>query len=66
MAVIRRRAVHELGMDELTKRLAELHLELAKERGQAAIGAAPKNPGRIKELRRAIARMLTEKRKEEV
>ncbi|MBU5557816.1 MAG: 50S ribosomal protein L29 [Candidatus Aenigmatarchaeota archaeon] len=60
MAVIRRRAVHELDEGELVKRLAEIRLELAKERAHSAIGAAPKNPGRVRELRRAIARILTE------
>lgn len=60
MAVLRRRAVHELAADELSKRLSELRLELAKERGHSAVGAAPTNPGRVREVRRAIARILTE------
>jgi large subunit ribosomal protein L29 len=60
MAVLKRRAVHELDSDELAKRLTELRLEVAKEKGHAAFGAAPTNPGRISETKRAIARILTE------
>ncbi len=60
MAVIKRRTVHELATDELAKRLAELRLEIAKERGHSAVGAAPTNPGRLSESKRAVARILTE------
>lgn len=60
MAVIKRRAVHELDSEELTKRLNELRLELAKEKAHSAIGSATTNPGRVREIRRAIARILTE------
>lgn len=45
---------------DLLKRLDELKLELAKERGQIAIGGSPTNPGRIREIRKTIARILTE------
>lgn len=62
MAIVRRKAAHELELGEIHKRLAELRLELAKERAATAIGAVPKNPSRIRELRRAIARLLTELR----
>ena len=42
------------------KRLSELRLELAKETGQIAIGGSPSNPGRIKEIKKTIAKILTE------
>lgn len=51
---------------ELTKRLDELKLEVAKARAQAAIGGAPQNAGRIKEIRKTIARALTVKREREI
>ena len=60
MAIIKRRAVRELAEDDMAKRLSEMRLELAKERAHSAIGAAPSNPGRVREIRRAIARILTE------
>ncbi|MEM5872268.1 MAG: 50S ribosomal protein L29 [Candidatus Aenigmatarchaeota archaeon] len=45
---------------DLINRLNELRLELAKEKGQIAIGGSPSNPGKIKEIKRTIARILTE------
>jgi large subunit ribosomal protein L29 len=45
---------------DLSTRLGELRLEMAKERGQIAIGGTPSNPGRIKEIKRTIARILTQ------
>ena len=48
--------------EDLAKRLAELRLELAKELGSVKMGRAVKNPGKVRELRRAIARALTVQR----
>ena len=44
----------------------ELKKELMKTNSQIAIGTVPKNPGRIKELKRTIARILTIKKEKEV
>jgi large subunit ribosomal protein L29 len=44
----------------MINRLNELRLELAKERGQMAIGGTPTNPGKVKEIRKTIAKILTE------
>jgi large subunit ribosomal protein L29 len=51
--------------NDLINRLNELKLELVKEKGQIAIGGSPKNPGRIREIRRTIARILTELKRRE-
>ncbi|MEM5778520.1 MAG: 50S ribosomal protein L29 [Candidatus Aenigmatarchaeota archaeon] len=45
---------------DLINRLNELRLELAKERGQIAVGGSSSNPGKIKEIKKTIARILTE------
>jgi len=45
--------------EELGKRISELRLELAKELGSIRMGRPVKNSGKVKELRRAIARILT-------
>jgi large subunit ribosomal protein L29 len=50
---------------DLINRLNELRLELAKERGQIAVGGSPSNPGKIKEIKKTIARILTELKKAE-
>lgn len=60
MAIIKKKQLKQMSRPDLINRLNELRLELAKERGQIAIGGTPSNPGRIKEIKRTIARILTE------
>lgn len=62
MAIIKKKQLKQMSDADLAGRLGELRLELAKERGQIAIGGTPANPGRIKELKRTIARILTQKK----
>ncbi len=67
MAIIKKKQLKQMNDSELSTRLSELRLEMAKERGQIAIGGTPSNPGRIKEIKRTIARILTQiKMKREV
>ena len=47
---------------DLSKKLSELRLDLMKEKASVKRGRAIKNPGRIRVLRRDIARILTIKR----
>ena len=47
--------------DMVDARLAELRKELMKLRSQVAAGTIPKNPGRIKVIRKNIARIFTMK-----
>jgi len=44
---------------ELENKLVELRKELMKANSQIAIGTIPKNPGRVKEMKRTIAKILT-------
>lgn len=60
MPILKTRKMHEMGDKELEDKLKEVKLELSKERGLSEIGTV-KNPGRIRELRKATARILTEK-----
>jgi large subunit ribosomal protein L29 len=60
MAIIKKRQMKEMNDVDLVKRMRELRLELAKERGQIAIGGTASNPGKIKETKKTIARILTE------
>lgn len=59
MAIIRKKAMKDMDREDREKRLAEMRLELGKDRAQIAIGASPANPGRIREVKRTIARMIT-------
>lgn len=45
--------------EDRKKKLSELRLELFKEIGSARMGRPIKNPGKIGELRKTIARILT-------
>jgi large subunit ribosomal protein L29 len=59
MAILKSKEIAKLADEDKQKRLKELTMELAKEKSNVAIGGAVKNPGRIKEMRRTIARLKT-------
>lgn len=48
------------------EKLEELRSELLHERGVAAMGGAPHSPGKIRAIRRNIARVLTINREDEL
>ena len=51
--------VRALSVDDRKTRLAELQRELMQERGVQAMGGSTPSPGKIRTLRREIARILT-------
>lgn len=51
--------IRDMDHQDLEETLEEFQQELMHERGVAAMGGAPPNPGRISYLRRTIARMKT-------
>jgi len=50
--------LEKLNTDELKKRLQDLKLDLMKLRSQVASGTRPENPGKIRSIRKTIARIL--------
>ena len=66
MAIIKKRQMKELSNNDLKARLQELRLELAKEKAQIAVGGTASNTGRVGELKRTVAKLLTEINKREV
>jgi large subunit ribosomal protein L29 len=48
-----------MNQKEINERLDALKDSLLKERASVAMGGAPKNPGKIRSLRRQIARIMT-------
>lgn len=67
MAILKTKQIREMKPDDLTKRLSELKLELLKEHGNVKMGRPIKNPGKIRVLKKTIARMATiEHQKKEV
>ena len=65
MALLRTSEIREMTAEERSKTLAELRGELMHERGTAAMGGAPANPGKIRALRTTIARIQTIQKEEE-
>ena len=65
MALLRTKDIKAMNVDARAVKLRELRDELMHERGTAAMGGAPANPGRIRAIRTNIARILTVQREEE-
>ncbi len=58
MALIRKSELKKMSNEELKKKLNELRLELVKLNAQRAVGGSV-NPGKLRETKRTIARILT-------
>jgi large subunit ribosomal protein L29 len=66
MAIIKKKDMKKLDDRELDKKLSEMRLELAKQRASVKIGATVTSPGRIREIRKTLARGLTIKNQRQV
>lgn len=64
MAIVRPEELRDMTPAERRAELEELETQLLHANAQKAVGGAPENAGRIKELRRAIARIKTIQREE--
>jgi len=58
--------IREMSPEERRRRLEELRTELSRLRTMISAGGSVENPGRVKALRRTIAKMLTVMREEEL
>ncbi|EHQ36800.1 MULTISPECIES: 50S ribosomal protein L29 [Methanoplanus] len=63
MAIFRASEVAQLSDVELAEQLSKLELEHVENLGKVSAGGAPDNPGRIREIRRTVARIKTEQNK---
>jgi len=59
MPILRMDEIRDMDTEERQERLQELRTELIKIKTMIRAGGAVENPGRIKALRKAIARILT-------
>ncbi len=66
MAILRMSQIREMAPEEREKRLNEMKTELSKLRTMISAGGSVENPGRVKELRKTIARLKTVMREEEL
>ena len=60
MALLRAREVQQLSEIELQEQMEKLRMELVQHYGKVSAGGATENPGHIGEIRRTIARLMTE------
>ena len=60
MAIFRAQEVRQLSDTELLEQEQKLSFELIQERGKVSAGGATEHPGRIREIRRTVARIRTE------
>ena len=59
MAILRTSEIRTMTTEERADELETLRSELVRERALTSAGGAPDNPGRIGEIRRTIARIMT-------
>jgi len=62
--VLKAKEIRELTTKERNEKLLELKGELMHEKGVAAMGGSPPSPGKIRQLRMNIAKILTIMREE--
>lgn len=62
MAIYRAKDLRGMSVEELNDKRMQLKIELSKERSAVASGTKPENPGKIREIRKTIARIETIKK----
>jgi len=62
--VLKAKEIRDFTPEERREKLTELKSELMHERGVAAMGGSPPSPGKIRQLRMSIAKILTIMREE--
>ncbi len=66
MPILRMREIRIMTPEEREKKLAELRTELLKSRAKVEAGGSIENPARIRDIKKAIARILTVQRELEL
>jgi len=61
MAIFKIDEIRNMNAEEISEELNKLKNELIRERGVVTAGGAPEKPGRIRDIRRTIARIETVK-----
>ena len=59
MAILRSKEIWEMEIEDIEEKLVELSEELAKNISKSAAAGINENPGKTRELKRTIARVLT-------
>ncbi len=59
MAILRTDDIRNMNENELKEKIRDMKTEIMEERGQIETGGFADNPGRIKEMKRTIAKIKT-------
>lgn len=59
MTVMKKKEIKQMNQAQLKSKLSDFKKELMKLKAQSASGTPPQNPGQIRAIKRAIARILT-------
>ena len=59
MAIIKKSELKSMKEPQLKERLNDLKKELIKINAQVAMGTVPENPGRVREVKKTVARINT-------
>jgi large subunit ribosomal protein L29 len=59
MAIFKTDELRNMSAEEIAEELKKLQSEMIRERGLVSAGGAPEKPGRIKDIRKTIARIKT-------
>ena len=65
MAILKLNEIKQMNEKALEDKLNELRNELISINAQVAMGTLPENPGKIKEIKRTVAKILTIKKLKE-
>jgi large subunit ribosomal protein L29 len=59
VSIARPKDLRNMSSEDVQKKLDDVQAELIRQMGKKTAGGAPENPGRMKELRRTVARIIT-------
>lgn len=59
MAIIKKNDFKQMDEESLKKKLSDLKKEMVKINAQISTGTPPENPGRVREMKKTVARILT-------
>jgi large subunit ribosomal protein L29 len=65
VSIMKAKEIVTMSPADIEQKVVELKLELSKERASIVSGTRSENPGKVKKLRRDIARLLTIKKQKE-
>jgi len=52
--------IHSLSPEDIKKKIEEIKRELMKQNAQIASGTVPTSPGQVREMKKTVARLVTE------